>query len=197
LRKFHQALVAYSDHHGGDLPKVEKAPPYNKAGIFVPILARDGYLPPDVSVLCPSNGMRSAESVPLDRLQEEQLNQPEQYERDVSNLAGCYAYSLGYSDDAGHHFGLRLERGQNDHLPIIADRPPFEQQVQTPLAGNSLNHGGKGQNVLYLGGNVRFCTDQYAGINRDDIYLNRNNAARAGLDRNDTVLGASGFQPYP
>jgi prepilin-type processing-associated H-X9-DG protein len=199
LRMFHEGLVAYSDHQPDHaLPKVEANPPYNIAGIFVPILYQGGYLQPEVSVTCPENGCRHPEPVSLETLAAEQATQPDQFERDAHRLAGCYAYGLGYRDALGRHCGLRCDPSQpnNDWIPIMADRPPFEQWDKV-LNGNSLNHGGEGQNVLFLGGHVEFFKSRNVGIDGDDIYLNRNQLIEAGLDRFDAVLGASGFRPYP
>jgi hypothetical protein len=58
-------------------------------------------------------------------------------------LAGGYAYTLGYFDAGGFH-GLRCDSG--DQLPIVADR------LESLTQRNSANHGGDGQNVLYLDG---------------------------------------------
>ena len=115
--------------------------------------------------------------------------QPEKYEQVVRGLWGCYAYSLGYrvpDEDGGHFSGL--VRGLDDGLPIMADRPPFTETNASDL-GNSPNHGRRGQNVLYIGGHVRFLTGRTIGP--DDIYRNNNNEVGAGLNRQDTVLGAS------
>ena len=52
-----------------------------------------------------------------------------------------------------------------------------------------------GQNVLYVGGHVRFCTATKVGIDGDDIYLNQMGAVGAGANRFDTVLGFGGDVP--
>ncbi len=48
----------------------------------------------------------------------------------------------------------------NDLIPVMADRPSFNQMqgVFAETTPNSRNHDAKGQNVLYLGGAVRFVT---------------------------------------
>jgi hypothetical protein len=106
----------------------------------------------------------------------------------VHDLAGDYAYTLGYLDGDALH-GLCRDSG--DDLPIMADRPG------AAAAGNSLNHGGAGQNVLYIGGQVLWRLDRGAGVQRDDIYLNKGYQPLAGRHRLDTVLGASDATPYP
>jgi hypothetical protein len=55
-------------------------------------------------------------------------------------------YSLGYFE-GGIHRGLHRKSG--DGQPILADRLP------APDRPASLNHGGSGQNVLFLGGRVQ------------------------------------------
>ena len=106
-------------------------------------------------------------------------------------MAGCYAYSLGYRGAAGLH-GLR--RGAGDLMPILADCPPFHEGAAGG-AGNSLSHGGGGQNVLTIGGSVRYCTSRGVGLDGDDIYLNRNQRILAGLSAADTVLAVSDAVP--
>jgi hypothetical protein len=62
-------------------------------------------------------------------------------------------------------------------LPILADRNPYtrtdlvRQPVVSPTSfpeANSLNHGGAGQNVLYLGGEVEWHDTPRCGLMRQD-----------------------------
>lgn len=106
-----------------------------------------------------------------------------------NELAG-YAYTLGYRDESNQLNGLRrdLPLLGNDLLPIAADRPALGRTSPNP------SHR-YGQNVLYVGGNVRFCTTSNVGVAGDDIYLNQARQVRAGLRLWDSVLGVSGDQP--
>jgi hypothetical protein len=192
LRNLYQALASYSDHHDGDFPRVEGQPPRNVAGIFVPILHDAGYLSPNANLTCAAGAAPLAPPPSLEQLQEMQRDRPEDFQALVRGLSGCYAYSLGYLD-GGVLFGLR--RGDDEHLPIVADRPPFGDGL--PLPGNSPNHGGQGQNVLYVGGQVRFCPDRTVGVNRDDIFVNQKGKVAAGQSPYDSVLGVSWARPYP
>jgi hypothetical protein len=189
LRQFGGALAAYSDLHDGKFPAVEKgenAGPRAVAGIFVPVLNDAGLLGPDASVICPAQGPRALPSVSVAKLETLFDTQPAEFQKVASRLGGSYAYSLGYQE-ADLHLGL--SRSLGDKQPILADRPD-------PAGfGNSPNHGGRGQNVLYIGGQVRWCTEATVGINRDHIYLNQNNCVQAGLNRTDTVLGPSDAVP--
>jgi prepilin-type processing-associated H-X9-DG protein len=192
LHKFHDALMRYSDSHDGDLPKVEAQGARSVAGIFVPILNDAGTLDKDVRLTC----LPTADPPTLNRsvqdLQELYEQRPDEFRAVARNLSGCYAYTLGYLDGNGLHGPRKSDEGRS---PIIADCPPSDAGLFA--AGNSPNHGGRGQNVLFLDGAVSFCLSRAAGINGDDIYLNRNNRQAAGVDRSDAVLGPSGASPWP
>jgi hypothetical protein len=190
------ALQRYSDQHpdpgpstvGGAFPQVEAHAPRNFAGVFLPVLATDGVLGDDVSVGCPALGRRPPPRYTLQELDEMAHQCPGEFKAAAREFSGDYAYSLGYVQN-DILYGLRRDSG--DYLPILADRPPAAG------AGNSPNHGGGGQNVLYIGGQVRWCVDRGAGVDRDDIYLNQKYQLLAGENRLDTVLGPSDASPYP
>src|SRR5262249_23609216 len=101
-----------------------------------------------------------------------------------------YAYSLGYRDELGQLNGLRRDPDRSgwDLLPIIADPPPPDRDAPNP------DHR-FGQNVLFCGGNVRFCTSSNVGYGGDDIYRNQNGHISAGLCLWDSVLGVGADRP--
>jgi hypothetical protein len=103
-----------------------------------------------------------------------------------------YAYSLGFRTDDGQLVGLSRDLGPSglDMLPILADRPSTTDGDR----GMSPDHR-YGQNVLFLGGNVRFCTTTQAGIDRDDIYKNKYGEVARGVNCFDTVLGFGADRP--
>lgn len=198
LRGFYQALVGYSQLHDRQFPMASATPPRNYAGIVVPALSEGGWLNSSVSIECPGNGsFNPPTTLSLADLDREHALRPEQFEQDIRRLSGCYGYSLGYQNERGQLEGLRIDP-DIPYLPIMADRPPFEQCGVTEVAaGNTQNHGGKGQNVLFMNGAVRFCSNPNVGIEGDNIYISKNGRAEAGINRFDTVLGASSFRPYP
>jgi hypothetical protein len=100
-----------------------------------------------------------------------------------------YAYTLGYRDLTGQLLGLGHGAGAGeDSLAILADRPSPERTGPNP------DHR-YGQNVLFMGGNVRFCTSTQVGPDGDDIYRNKNGLIGAGTDIRDVVLGVAGDRP--
>jgi hypothetical protein len=195
LREVYLALEDFSRRHHGDFPRVEEMPPLNFAGVFVPILAQNGALRPEMSVNCPSQGRLPPANVSLGQLQALYFNQRDQFEQLTWTIGGGYAYALGYRE-AGVHHGLRRDQETMAYIPLLADRPPFDQRTPLSLTGNSLNHDGDGQNVLYQDGRIEFRTVRKVGFGGDDIYLNRNQRVEAGVNRFDSVLGASPVRPY-
>jgi hypothetical protein len=200
LRAFHGALMAYTDLHEGRLPRVDKEPPRNMAGVVVPILYHDG-LAKGLNLRCPSTPVPEVPMHSLEELDAAYTNSGDSYNHLANQLIPSYAYSMGYQDAAGQLHGLRVDHvlNDNDRIPVMADRPSFNQTrgVFAESTPNSRNHDGKGQNVLYLGGAVRFVTSPRIGAYGDDIYLNEQNRIAAGLHRLDAVLGASDFKPVP
>jgi hypothetical protein len=194
LEKFYRALVLYSERRSdGAFPRIETTGPRSAAGAFVPILADAGVLPEGVNLTCPSSGQRSAPLQPgqLARLEEAYKQGRADYTELLKELAGSYAYSLGYRDAAGLHGLRRID--DLGHLPILADQPPFTGRGSGG-EGNSRNHGSRGQNVLFIDGSVRFVTARTVGPD-DDIYLNDHHRVLAGVHSGDSVLGAFDASP--
>jgi len=195
LHNFHTALVDYTEQRDDRaFPRVAETGSHSFAGVFVPVLTDAGLLGEDVSVTCPAKGRRapSQERDQVRRLEEWYVSNRDRYEQAVRDMVGGYAYSLGYRE-GGRLWVLRCNAGE-DLQPILADSPPFPGTSEaTP--GNSLNHGGTGQNVLFVGGAVRYVTNRTAGLDDDDIYVNVNHHIRAGMHQRDTVLGASDARP--
>ncbi len=191
LRTFYVALKDFSERHGGNFPNVAAAPePKNVAGIFIPILNEEKLLPATVTVSCPPEARQPVSRLSLRDV--ERMDQDE-FNRCVANLAGDYAYTLGYDDGTGLR-GLRFDPEQpNSISPILADRPPAAVGAGDP--GNSPNHNGYGQNVLYIDGHCAFATRRTAGVNGDDIYLNHDNKVGAGKGIWDSVLAGSAAHP--
>ena len=115
-----------------------------------------------------------------------------EFEVAASRLLPGYAYSLGFRDEDDHIHGpiLSHPNAPAAQLPLLADAPS-----STATIGNSPNHAGRGQNVLYSDGHVAFKTARTAGLRGDDIYLNQANRVAAGLGLHDVVLGAGAAVP--
>ncbi len=185
LRTVWGALQTYGDQHQGAFPMVEAEGPRSAAGAFVPVLREAGTLTGATLVSCPARPEHPAADVALADLEAAYDRGGEEFARAARDAAGGYGYTLGYRGDGATLVGLRAD--DPDTLPIVADARVG--------GGNSLNHGGAGQNVLYIGGNVRWCVRRTVGQDGDDIYVNKFNLLRAGEGRSDTVLGPGDARP--
>lgn len=194
LRVFYTALQNYSKN--GEFPNVASVAgdphdPHNVAGMVVPVLQQRRLLPADFRLQCRQGGDPVAA---LPSLEDLRRMEPAEFERYADRLLGCYSYALGYQDGAGFRgFRYDPEDPNSSYLPLLADRPPMN--VATGDPGNSPNHGGRGQNVLFSDGHCRFCTTRNVGVNGDDIYLNEDREVAAGKHRWDAVLGESRAHP--
>lgn len=190
LRQFYAALKGYSERHHDQFPDIAHAapPPRNIAGLVLPVLVSAGDWPSEVSLRCPGN--RTPPATPCTLQQVLHMSDAE-FEQQAGRLSPGYAYSLGYRDDAGQYHSPQFDpQLPLACYPLMSDRPPADLALN-----NSLNHGGQGQNVLFLDGHVRFCTHRQVGVAGDDIFVNRANVVAAGLDSLDAVLGSSDAQP--
>jgi hypothetical protein len=187
MRAFNTGLQTYHDHHG-QFPSVVVERPRDAAGMVVPILASAGVLPELTNVRCPGDG--PGIPCPMTLEQARSLS-PDDFFRRAGKLVPSYAYSLGHRDDEDHYFGPAVPEGrQASDFPLMADSPPANGGP-----GNSPNHGGVGQFVLFADGHIRFVTIRNIGFQKDDIYRNKEDKVAAGLDPCDTVLGASAAKP--
>lgn len=176
------ALVQYGQNHNGSLPTIQDTPGVQSmAGVYVPMLFQSGVVTEPLDVGCPARGKKPASATTLTELDRLYQSSPEQLRQRMRDLAGDYAYTLGYRED-GKLKGLNL--GTNEGVPLLADGPSGDG------FGNSPNHGLRGQNVLFVGGNVRWQPTSALGPQCEEIYQNRQRQIRAGLDLSDFVLGA-------
>ncbi len=191
LMTFWQALAGYSDQHDGKFPEVQPQGPRSMAGIFVPILIEDGVLSPEANVLCAAQGQRAPARYTTRALEEMYWTRRDEFNHVARDLGGSYAYTLGYREGENNPHIRGLRRSDGDMLPILADRLTSTDQSLSP------NHGGTGQNVLYIGGFVQWKTLRTVGMYNDDIYVNKNNNVSAGKYLYDSVLGSSDANPLP
>ncbi len=117
-----------------------------------------------------------------------------------TNLNRNLSYSVQnpYAGTAAIAAGFRWFGGLADDFAVVADRSPgpTESNDKLSVPGNSRNHGGIGQNVLYGDGRVEFRTTPYAGVQGDHIYCSHSGLVLAGPEnRSDSVLLP--YEPLP
>ena len=144
-------------------------PIWPNAGDFASELARSGHLPGDLLPVCPGDQEGAARQV-------------------------GYTYTLGFRSPNGSIVGFRKPdplNGDTDIMPLLAD---FPASAVAPMSGPTSPHG-RGQNVLYAGGHVRYTTSAAVGPDGDDIFRNGNGQVRAGLSPMDVCLGRPNDRP--
>jgi prepilin-type processing-associated H-X9-DG protein len=107
-------------------------------------------------------------------------------------LDNDYAFHVGNYSEVDSALGHRgnphpLPARPSHSIPIIGDQPTFDEYGKI-LAGNSPNHGGQGQNVLYADGHTAWHSSRYVSPADSDMYLNRAEKTGYGLGPEDTVL---------
>ncbi|HTW94557.1 MAG TPA: type II secretion system protein [Tepidisphaeraceae bacterium] len=156
------------------------------------LLVRGGYVTDLKLFLCPSAG-----GVP-DIFQRGQARS--NFRRAI-NLG--YSYASPFSGASGYRFSSdALEGGfalMADINPGTAASVPFDASPEELARGNSPNHGGAGQNVLFADGSVAFESTPYCGFGFDpDQHVAGDNIftalAPAPLEHGNSPFGAgNGF----
>jgi prepilin-type processing-associated H-X9-DG protein len=141
---------------------------------------------------CPCSGSNCAKEgtiPPLSQVAKTMKESPE---------AGCkmigandYAFHIGnypsptvYTDPKGK--AVPLSAFASHAIPIVADRPAFNEGEV--LRGNSPNHAGQGQNVLFADGHSAWHNSRQVTPADNDLFLNQFNRPAYGIGPEDAVL---------
>jgi len=100
-------------------------------------------------------------------------------------LDGHFAYNVGYRLASGEV--APVPDSPLSLIPVAADGPSCDG-AGTIHEGNSPNHGGHGQNVLFTDGHVAWRRTRWLSDVDRDIYLNNNHRPAPGLHPNDSAL---------
>jgi hypothetical protein len=188
LQQLGRALWQYgSTHH--HYPFGPEQNPRAPAGAFLALL-HDGGLISDAQLAqldCPNlgHGHLGRKHVPLPDFQTICRLHSTDTSRVRDLICLSYSYNVGYHANPGRVVPIVAVRSAS--IPLLADDPPHEdfRRIQS---GNSPNHGGLGQNVLYSDLHVGWHTSRRIGPRDDDIYLNDNEQLAPGVDADDHVL---------
>jgi prepilin-type processing-associated H-X9-DG protein len=179
-----QLGISFAQYAGefGSFPYASGSPaPY--AGAFPVQLHDAGYLP-DLAVLdCPSNGHnRLPAGLPsIDQFVANETRAP--------RTSPClrlvdYAYNLGYNHRGEPH---PVPAVFDPTSPLLSDRPGVTEAGRI-RDGNSPNHGGGGQNVLYADGHVGWHSTRQVNPVDSDLFLNEDRRLGLGLHQWDAVM---------
>ncbi|HQR08275.1 MAG TPA: hypothetical protein PLN21_15715 [Gemmatales bacterium] len=193
MRQLYLPFSEYMSTHGGAIPALSTSGPGAHAGTYATLLKEGGYWGDRLRLGCPPGSPTVPQS-----MAEVATHQDDEIPY-WKKFAGSYAYNLGYiKENNGQPQIMQVKRGDGDCIPILADRPARFGEVSDWATANSPNHGGQGQNILCLGGNVYFQKNRCAMQGGDqDIYRNALGLPHAGKTISDYVLGASEATAMP
>jgi hypothetical protein len=192
LQQVGSGLFRYATSHDS-YPYVEPDCPGSYVGAFAMQLHDDGLITDGTPLHCPSCNRPTPASAHLISFQT--LCDQEARVRGAGRsaiLANDYAYHLGYRDGFGHP-GPIQPASLPAAVPLLADQPPHDAGGRI-LPGNSPNHGGSGQNVLFSDLHAAWRRSRWNSPSDPDIFLNNEDHPAPGTNWRDSVLVPADFR---
>lgn len=183
------------------LPEVKESGPEAFAGIYAVRLREAGLMDDATIRWCPSFDMpaqarptafveqAATDIASLHALATASIDDLRQHHRFAG---GHYAYNLGVRD--GDEFrSPRYE--QRSGFAVLSDAP-LGLRSRTGETSRPVGHDGRGLNVLYEDGHVRFVSVKSFDKLMDDPWLNHRGAVEAGVTPDDATLAPSWQPPF-
>jgi len=189
LRELGVALTNFADLNNGAFPEAATEGNLAAAGVYAPILRENALLLNERLVICPASPQAEEEDFVLPTRAELEAAKGPELVRLQRKMGGSYGYSLGYRL-GGQVVGPRNRA--RPHFAIMSDMPRDRE-----IGSNSLNHGGRGQNLLFEDGHVRYLSECRLPPTGDLFFANDAGRMEAGLHPDDAVIGASHVPPLP
>jgi len=187
LREIGQAMKQYALGNGGYFPRIPPKGRLATAGIYAPMLQEKGLLTDDRWLVCPGSSLADRKRFRVPSPAELRSASPEEYVELRKWMGGSYGNHLGHFRDGVYQNTKDLNR---TYFVIMADAP------NTIIPGyQSDNHSGRGQNVLFEDGRVRFLSTSRLSPEADDFFYNDDGEVAAGKHENDSVIGSSSAMP--
>lgn len=98
-----------------------------------------------------------------------------------------YAYNVGHYESSKMRQVVPVKAHLAAMVPLLADQPEHVN-FRSLAPGNSPNHAGRGQNVLYTDLHVGWHNSRRLGPRDPDMYLNDEQQLAPGMDDDDNVL---------
>ena len=186
LQHLGSAFFSWSEIHEGEFPPIPTTGNLAFAGSYAPQLKEVGLITDDSTFACA--GQASSRSAPIniptvDMI--ENAKSREQLHHYHQTMGGDYGYSLGHNEDGVYRSESRMGRTQ---YALAADSPSCQNAQRV-----SNNHGGKGQNILFEDGHVKFVSG--GTIGEDALFYNNLGLVAPGADRYDSVVAPSWIAP--
>jgi len=186
LQRLGQALWLYGSHHQ-HFPTAAEVNGKAPVASFLAMLNDEHKLSvADLdSIECPSV-VKAHNHQPLpdfDTLTRLHADDPERVKH---ILCTNYAYNPGYRSGPSNEI-IPIAADLTSRIPLLGDAPQH-RDYQVILAGNSPNHGGRGQNVLYTDLHVGWHNTRRLSPTDPDMYLNNDYKLAPGLSAHDSIL---------
>jgi hypothetical protein len=191
LRLIGQGLHDFSElQPDGSFPGPEASGNRAAAGVVAPLLVSNRLVSNSGVFLCPSSQIiRRAAGFQVPSLEELDLATGVTLVALQRRMGGDYGYNMGYARDEKL---VKPCNSRREDYVLVGDAPSDLQPGRV-----SGNHHGRGQNVLYEDGHVKFVVQVEKSRQIDDPFHNREGWVAAGVDGDDAVLGASADHPFP
>jgi len=187
LRLLGESLTQYSERYAGYFPVVPTEGNAASPSIYAPTLAECDLLDDATRVFCPAAPtIHSDEQIEIPTLEQLRLATGDELLELRRSMGGDYGYSYGHIED-GEYRGTRNFR--RPHFAVISDVPSALPERQ------SLNHGGRGQNVWFEDGHVMFVARPRIDDVHDDFFHNDRGLVGPGLHADDSVIAPSDATP--
>lgn len=187
-----RGLLHYASDHGGKFPLIR---PGENAGMFTVYLTEGGYVDRQQlaqRVVC--KAASEADQVANRRIviriptrQQIAATHGSTLAKLQRLMAVSYAYRLGYLENDIYK-AIRSE--SPCRTPLLSDAPTFvNEKLQ------SINHGGYGQNVLFVNGSVKYQRDCRLPGSEDHLFVSNEGRVEIPHEWNDAVLMRSEAKP--
>ena len=172
----------------GSFPYIPATGKTGVAGFYAPQLVQGGFQTDHSVFLCPSSnlGANGRHHFFVPSIEQIESANGESLISLQRNMGGSYMYTLGHISSRRHQATRNLGRS---HFPIMSDG--FFTQNN---GGSILMHGGKGMNIAFEDGHVKFIVN--IGQHHD-FFTSDRGLVEAGRNANDAVLGHSWTRPLP
>jgi len=188
LRQLGLALTQYSETYEDYFPPVYDEGSLAGAGFVAPLLVSNGYVGGSQWFVCPASPL--AENGEFHVPSPDELLSASQRELASmrSTMGGSYGYNLGFVEHGRYHGTRNLRR---PYFALMSDAPSASRSGY-----QTVNHDGRGQNVLFECGRVSFMPTSRPHARADDVFVNQSGMVDAGRHRNDSVIGPSASVPH-
>ncbi|MGY8771265.1 MAG: anti-sigma factor family protein [Pirellulales bacterium] len=169
-----------------EYPTITAEGPFSAAGTFGPKLIAEGYLPNEKMLSCVSNP-REDSSKPFPSDQQLALANQKELSELHARLDSVYNYNLGMQESG--KISPPQSKGRA-HYPLASDVVFVNNGPIRDHSVSTMDHGGRGVNILYDDGSVRFLNIEEAPYFFRQYFINDDGVVEPGLSEEDAVLGS-------